>query len=145
MRYHFCRPVTRPIFPIMKSKECILINWQVIKKWSVFLPASVPQQVFFKHKDEYSFIMNVKFELGPSFYEDIFMIVFTTGPALITRSRFSNQDVGGPLSFLSSAGINLIPFWRISIAYRLQHMSNANLFRTNHRLNLHILELNYLF
>lgn len=97
------------------------------------------------HKDEFSFIMNVKFELGPTFYKDIFMLVFTTGPALITRSRFSNQDFGGPLSFLSSAGINIIPFWRISIAYRLQHMSNANLFRTNHRLNLHILEFNYLF
>jgi len=98
-----------------------------------------------RHKSEYSFFINAKFETGPSFYKDIFMIVLSTGPALITRSRFSNHDFGGPLSFFSSAGLNILPFWRISIAYRLQHMSNANLFRTNHRLNLHILELNYHF
>lgn len=98
-----------------------------------------------RHKSEYSFFINGKFEVGPSFYKDIFMIVLSTGPALITRSRFSNHDFGGPLSFFSSAGLNILPFWRISIAYRLQHMSNANIFRTNHRLNLHIIELNYLF
>lgn len=100
---------------------------------------------FLRHNSEYSFFINVKFEVGPSLYKDVFMIVLSTGPALITRSRFSNHDFGGPLSFFSSVGLNILPFWRISIAYRLQHMSNANLFRKNHRLNLHIIELNYLF
>ncbi len=98
-----------------------------------------------RHKSEISFFINAKFEIGPSFYKDIFMIVLSTGPAIFTRHRFSNHDFGGPLSFFSSVGLNIIPFWKICIAYRLQHMSNANLFRTNHRLNLHIIELNYLF
>ena len=98
-----------------------------------------------RHKKEYSFFINAKFEVGPSLYKDIFMIVLSTGPAVITRFRFSNHDFGGPLSFFSSVGLNFLPLWRISVAYRLQHMSNANLFRTNHRLNLHIIELNYHF
>ncbi len=31
----------------------------------------------------------------------------------------------------------------MSIAYRVQHMSNGDLFGANQRLNLHIIELNY--
>ncbi len=44
-----------------------------------------------RHKSEISFFINAKFEIGPSFYKDIFMIVLSTGPAIFTRHRFSNH------------------------------------------------------
>jgi hypothetical protein len=97
------------------------------------------------HIDENSLLLNAKIEMGPSLFNDVIMPLFSTGPAIITRYRFSNHDFGGPITFLTSVGVCLKPVWKINLTYRLQHMSNADLFRKNHRLNLHIIELNYHF
>ncbi len=97
------------------------------------------------HINENSLLINAKIEIGPSLFNDVVMPLFSTGPAVITRYRFSNHDFGGPLTFLTSVGVRIKPVWKISLTYRLQHMSNADIFRKNHRLNLHVLELNYHF
>ena len=122
----------------------VYLSKLVSRKEIISLVAGFEEQWGFCGTKRILFFINAKFEVGPSLYKDIFMIVLSTGPAVITRFRFSNHDFGAIIVF-SSVGLNFLPLWRISVAYRLQHMSNANLFRTNHRLNLHIIELNYHF
>lgn len=56
-----------------------------------------------------------------------------TGPGWIERRRFGGEDLGGPLQFTSHAGIGIRPVFlpRLGISLRIQHISNARLYRIN--------------
>lgn len=97
------------------------------------------------HLNENALVVHPMIQFGPAFYKETIMLILSTGPAYISKSQFDNNNFGGPIEFISSVGIRVHPVWKISIAYRFQHMSNANLYRINHMLNLQVLELNYHF
>ncbi len=62
------------------------------------------------------------------------------GPALLSRHDFGEEDFGGVLQFISHAALRWRPCACCSLGYRVQHMSNAGLYRSNPGLNLHMLQ-----
>lgn len=97
------------------------------------------------HKSENGFVIQGKVEAGLGFFNNYLMVLLSTGPGFLTRYRYKDHNFGGPLTFLSSAGMRILPWKKVGITYRFQHMSNAHLFKENNHLNLHILGLNYFF
>ena len=66
-------------------------------------------------------------------------------PTLISKETFGDEQLGGPFQFTSHIGLSFAIHERISIGYRLQHMSNAGIYNKNPGINLHMLELAYYF
>jgi hypothetical protein len=66
-------------------------------------------------------------------------------PTIISRHEFGDEDLGGPIQFISHIGLYLNITRHFAIGYRLQHMSNAVLRDTNPGLNLRMIELGYRF
>lgn len=60
-------------------------------------------------------------------------------PTFISKRVFDEDDFGAHLQFTSHVGFSYRLTQRTSIAYRFQHMSNANLGDSNPGLNLHAL------
>jgi hypothetical protein len=65
----------------------------------------------------------------------------TTGPVLLTEDIFGDFDLGGYFHFASAIGLN----WRLrdgwSVAYRIQHLSNAGISSPNPGLDLHLFRI----
>jgi hypothetical protein len=65
----------------------------------------------------------------------------TTGPVLLTEDIFGDFDLGGYFHFASAIGLN----WRLrdgwSVAYRIQHLSNAGIESPNPGLDLHLFRI----
>ncbi len=55
------------------------------------------------------------------------------------------RDMGGPIQFLSQAGIAFALFEDFWLGYQIAHMSNADLYSKNPGLDLHQLVLKYKF
>jgi len=70
---------------------------------------------------------------------------FGVSPTVLTRTQFISKDLGFPLQFASSGGLNLDLGAHIRVSYRFQHMSNADIAHPNPGLNLHVLGVSYLF
>jgi len=66
-------------------------------------------------------------------------------PTIISKHKFGDEDLGGPIEFTSHLGLNLNIDRHFTIGYRLQHMSNAVLYDANPGLNLHMIEMGYRF
>jgi hypothetical protein len=66
-------------------------------------------------------------------------------PTIISKHKFGDEDLGGPVEFTSHIGLNLNFTRNFTIGYRLQHMSNGFLYDANPGLNLHMIELGYRF
>lgn len=95
--------------------------------------------------------------------DEIEALVFTAGPVMVIRKReqpwsieigsrptiisdhtFGKVDYGGPFQFTSHAGIG----WRfreLELAYRIQHMSNASIYKRNDGLDIHVVEVGWRF
>jgi hypothetical protein len=62
----------------------------------------------------------------------------TTGPVLLTEDHYGDLDLGGYFHFASAIGLK----WRLrdgwSVAYRIQHISNAGISSPNPGLDLHL-------
>ena len=87
--------------------------------------------------------------VGPGIYliglQDIVEISLGINPSVISRHKFGDENLGGPIQFTSYVGLKFILAHHYSIGYRLQHMSNAILYDENPGLNLHMIEVSYRF
>ena len=87
--------------------------------------------------------------LGPGIYlsglEGILEISLGINPTIISKHKFGDEKLGGPIQFTSHVGLNFIFADHVHIGYRLQHMSNGILYEHNPGLNTHMIELGYRF
>jgi hypothetical protein len=87
--------------------------------------------------------------IGPGLYirglENIVEISMGINPTIISKHKFGDENLGGPIEFTSHVGINFFFAIHYSIGYRLQHMSNAVLYEHNPGLNMHMIEVDYRF
>ena len=87
--------------------------------------------------------------IGPGIYmagmEEIVEIVLGINPTIISKHKFGDENLGGPIQFTSHIGLNFIFADHFQIGYRLQHMSNAIIYEHNPGLNTHMVELGYRF
>ncbi len=87
--------------------------------------------------------------IGPGIYlsglEGILEISLGINPTIISKHKFGDEKLGGPIQFTSHIGLNFIFADRVHLGYRLQHMSNAILYEHNPGLNTHMIELGYRF
>ena len=66
-------------------------------------------------------------------------------PTFLTGHVFESKDLGTDIQFTSHVGLSwdFATHWRLG--YRFQHMSNADLARSNPGLNMHLFALSYVF
>jgi hypothetical protein len=87
--------------------------------------------------------------VGPGLYisglKDMVEISMGLNPTIISKHKFGDENLGGPIQFTSHIGLKLILTNRYSIGYRLQHMSNGVLYEHNPGLNIHMIEVGYRF
>lgn len=87
--------------------------------------------------------------LGPtfSFGKRKFPVSVEMGgsPTILSRYRFGETDLGFPFQFTSHVGAMVELGSRVSLGYRLQHMSDAGISRHNPGLDLHSLGVSYRF
>jgi lipid A 3-O-deacylase len=87
--------------------------------------------------------------IGPGLYISGFreMVEISMGinPTIISKHKFGDENLGGPIEFTSHIGLNFIFDHHYSIGYRLQHMSNAVLYEHNPGLNMHMIGVGYRF
>jgi lipid A 3-O-deacylase len=68
-----------------------------------------------------------------------------TGPTYLSQSTLGNRDFGGPWQFTSHAVVQLTFSPSVSLAYRVQHTSNADLYSPNDGIDIQALELRLRF
>jgi hypothetical protein len=87
--------------------------------------------------------------IGPGLYisgfKDMVEISMGINPSIISKHKFGDENLGGPIQFTSHIGLNLILTNHYSIGYRLQHMSNGVLYEHNPGVNMHMIEVGYRF
>ena len=87
--------------------------------------------------------------IGPGIYitgfKEKIEISMGINPSIISRHKFGDENLGGPVQFTSHIGFNLNFARHFTIGYRLQHMSNGILYEHNPGLNMHMLEVGYRF
>jgi len=87
--------------------------------------------------------------IGPGIYitgiEDKIDISMGINPTIISKHKFGDEDLGGPISFTSHIGLNFNIARHFAIGYRLQHMSNGVIYDENPGLNMHMIEMGYKF
>ncbi len=76
---------------------------------------------------------------------EIVEISMGINPTIISKHKFGDENLGGPIEFTSHVGINFFFANHYSIGYRLQHMSNGILYEHNPGLNMHMIEVGYRF
>ncbi|MHB9028479.1 MAG: acyloxyacyl hydrolase [Candidatus Latescibacterota bacterium] len=64
------------------------------------------------------------------------------GLTLLTRTVYRDQDFGGIVQFSSYVGIGLQLPLNLDVTFRLQHVSNAGLFKSNSGINMNLLQIN---
>ena len=87
--------------------------------------------------------------IGPGIFitgiDGIVEISMGINPTIISKHKFGDENLGGPVQFTSHVGLNIIFFNQIHIGYRFQHMSNARIYEENPGLDTHMIELGYRF
>ena len=87
--------------------------------------------------------------IGPGIYitgmEGIVEIAMGINPTIISKHKFGDENLGGPIQFTSHIGLKFIFNHHYGIGYRLQHMSNGVLYEHNPGLNTHMIEVGYQF
>jgi len=87
--------------------------------------------------------------IGPGIYFTGFNekldISMGINPAIISKHKYGDENLGGSIQFTSHIGIGLNFTRHLSLGYRLQHMSNAVLYQSNPGLNTHMIEISYRF
>ncbi|MEJ5348761.1 MAG: acyloxyacyl hydrolase [Desulfosoma sp.] len=68
-----------------------------------------------------------------------FMAAFR--PAFLEQHTFGKENLGGEIQFTEEIGFNVTLTKYLSIGYRFQHLSNANLYKNNPGLDFHAVEL----
>ena len=70
---------------------------------------------------------------------------FGLGGALLSKWKFSEQNIGGPFQFIAHGGFLIELAWNLLAGYRFQHMSDGMIYGENRGVDLHMLELRYRF
>jgi lipid A 3-O-deacylase len=87
--------------------------------------------------------------IGPGLYfsgfKDKIDISMGINPTIISKHKFGDENLGGPINFTSHIGLNLNFARHFTIGYRLQHMSNGVIYKHNPGLNMHMIEVGYRF
>jgi hypothetical protein len=87
--------------------------------------------------------------IGPGLYftglKDKVSILMGVNPTVISKQTYGDEDLGGPIQFTSHIGINFNFVQHFAMGYRFQHMSNFVLYHPNPGINLHMIEISYLF
>jgi hypothetical protein len=78
-------------------------------------------------------------------FKEILEISMGINPTIISKHKFGDENLGGPIQFTSHVGINLFFANHYSIGYRLQHMSNGVLYEYNPGLNMHMIGVGHRF
>jgi len=80
-----------------------------------------------------------------SMFNGIILLDGGISAALLSEHQFGQENFGGPIQFVSHVGIGFKLGANLGVGYRFQHMSNASIYKRNPGLELHVLELGYLF
>ena len=87
--------------------------------------------------------------IGPGLYFTGFNnkldISMGVNPTIISKHKFGDENLGGPIAFTSHIGLNLNFGRHFTIGYRLQHMSNGVIYKHNPGLNMYMIEVGYRF
>ena len=70
---------------------------------------------------------------------------FGSNPTILSRDEFGQTDVGIPFQFTTHAQLMLELGKHVTVGYRYQHMSNADISRSNPGVNMQMLSLGYRF
>lgn len=67
------------------------------------------------------------------------------GVGLISQYRFGRQDIGGPFQFIAHGGAGVELVKKTVVGWRFHHMSDATIYGSSRGVDLHMLELRYVF
>ena len=67
------------------------------------------------------------------------------GGSLISKYHFGRQDIGGPFQFIAHGGGGVEIFQKTIVGYRFHHMSDATIYGSSRGVDLHMLEIRYVF
>ena len=119
-------------------------SWNLASNWSLttYIEANAG---LLKRGGESAFVGSI----GPGIYftgfKDKISILMGVNPTVISKHTFGDEDLGGPIQFTSHIGIDFNFVRHFAIGYRFQHMSNFVFYDSNPGLNLHLIEIGYLF
>lgn len=82
---------------------------------------------------------------GLNFSWHKFSIFAGLSPTYLSKEKFEVEDFGGEFHFTSHVGLSYQFLKGYAAGYRIQHLSNAGIYDSNPGLNLHVLELKYVF
>jgi hypothetical protein len=68
-----------------------------------------------------------------------------SSPTILSRDEFGHTDVGIPFQFTTQAQLMLELGRHVAVGYRYQHMSNANISRSNPGVNMQMISIGYRF
>jgi hypothetical protein len=119
-------------------------SWQLAPDWSLATYLEAAAGVL-KGGCSSAFVGSVGPGLHLSGFNDHIRIFMGVNPTVIGEHAFGDEDLGGPLQFTSHAGIDFNVFRHVAFGYRFQHMSNLVFYDTNPGLNLHMIEVGWLF
>jgi len=94
---------------------------------------------------ETGFIGSVGPSVALSMVRNLILLDGGISAALLSQHEFGRENFGGPIQFVSHAGITFKLGANLGVGYRFQHMSNASIYKRNPGLELHLLELSYFF
>ena len=119
-------------------------SWNLASNWSLitYLEANVGM---LRAGGDSAFVGSI----GPGIYftglKDKISILMGVNPTVISKHTFGDEDLGGPIQFTSHIGIDFNFARHFAIGYRFQHMSNFIFHEPNPGVNLHMIEIGYIF
>ena len=119
-------------------------SWNLASNWSLtaFIEANAG---LLKGGGDSAFVGSIGSGLNFSGFKDRISIVMGLNPTVISEHTFGDEDLGGPIQFTSHIGVDFNLVRHFAIGYRFQHMSNFVFYDSNPGLNLHMIEIGYIF
>jgi hypothetical protein len=120
------------------------LSWNLASNWSLtaYIEANAGM---LKGGGNSAFVGSIGPGLYFSGFKDRISILMGVNPTVISKHTFGDEDLGGPIQFTSHIGVDLNLFQHFAIGYRFQHMSNFIFYDPNPGLNLHMIEIGYIF
>jgi hypothetical protein len=119
-------------------------TWNLASNWSL-TPYIEANAGMLKGGSESAFVGSI----GPGLYitgfKDKVSILMGVNPTVISKQNYGDEDLGGPIQFTSHIGIDFNIVRHFAMGYRFQHMSNFVFYHPNPGLNMHMIEISYLF
>ncbi len=119
-------------------------SWNLTSNWSIvaYLEANVG---LLKGGGETAFVGSVGPGIRFTGFQDSISILIGINPTIISQHTFGDEDLGGTFQFTSHAGLDFNFARNFAIGYRFQHMSNFVFYDPNPGLNLHMIEIGFIF